>query len=189
MARGDQLARQWTIIQSLLSSRTGKPISELAEALGCHRRTVYRDLEALQSAGFPLYSDQEEGRARWYLIESARRSIPVPFSMTELMALYFSRATIPWFRDGFSEQPRQQPEQFVYQRHLGIYGYRVSLLRRFVTWSPAPIEQVECLEQLRALYQGVKIHVEEVAEPPFAGVDTPADLEKIRQVIKDRGLI
>ena len=95
MARGDQLARQWTIIQSLLSSRTGKPISELAEALGCHRRTVYRDLEALQSAGFPLYSDQEEGRARWYLIESARRSIPVPFSMTELMALYFSR---DWLR-------------------------------------------------------------------------------------------
>lgn len=105
------------------------------------------------------------------------------------MALYFSRATIPWFRDGFSEQPRQQPKQFVYQRHIGIYGYRVSLLRRFVTWPPAPIEQVECLEQLRALYQGMKIHVEEVAEPPFAGVDTPADLEKVRQVITDLGLI
>jgi len=95
MARGDQLARQWTIIQSLLVSRTGKPISELAETLGCHRRTVYRDLEALQSAGFPLYSDQEEGRSRWYLIESARQSIPIPFSMTELMALYFSR---DWLR-------------------------------------------------------------------------------------------
>lgn len=95
MARGDQLARQWTIIQSLLASRTGKPISELAETLGCHRRTVYRDLEALQSAGFPLYSDQEEGRSRWYLIESARQSIPIPFSMTELMALYFSR---DWLR-------------------------------------------------------------------------------------------
>lgn len=95
MARGDQLARQWTIIQSLLTSRTGKPISELAETLGCHRRTVYRDLEALQSAGFPLYSDQEEGRSRWFLIESARQSIPIPFSMTELMALYFSR---DWLR-------------------------------------------------------------------------------------------
>jgi len=95
MARGDQLARQWTIIQSLLTSRTGKPISELAETLGCHRRTVYRDLEALQSAGFPLYSDQQEGRSRWYLIESARQSIPIPFSMTELMALYFSR---DWLR-------------------------------------------------------------------------------------------
>jgi predicted DNA-binding transcriptional regulator YafY len=95
MARGDQLARQWTIIQSLLASRTGKPISELAETLGCHRRTVYRDLEALQNAGFPLYSDQEEGRSRWYLIESARQSIPIPFSMTELMALYFSR---DWLR-------------------------------------------------------------------------------------------
>jgi predicted DNA-binding transcriptional regulator YafY len=95
MARGDQLARQWTIIQSLLASRTGKYVSELAETLGCHRRTVYRDLEALQNAGFPLFSDQEEGRARWYLVENARQSIPIPFSITELMALYFSR---DWLR-------------------------------------------------------------------------------------------
>jgi predicted DNA-binding transcriptional regulator YafY len=96
MARGDQLARQWTIIQSLLTSRTGRGVSELAETLGCHRRTLYRDLEALQSAGFPLYSDQDEdGRARWFLIESARQSIPIPFSITELMALYFSR---DWLR-------------------------------------------------------------------------------------------
>jgi len=96
MARGDQLARQWTIIQRLLTSRAGRGVSDLAEILGCHRRTVYRDLEALQSAGFPLYSDQdEEGRARWFLIESARQSIPIPFSMTELMALYFSR---DWLR-------------------------------------------------------------------------------------------
>jgi predicted DNA-binding transcriptional regulator YafY len=91
MARGDQLARQWTIIQSLLASRSGKTIAQLVETLGCHRRTVYRDLEALQSAGFPLYSDQEEGHSRWYLIESARQSVPIPFSITELMALYFSR--------------------------------------------------------------------------------------------------
>jgi predicted DNA-binding transcriptional regulator YafY len=95
MARGDQLARQWTIIQRLLTSRAGQGVSELAETLGCHRRTVYRDLEALQSAGFPLYSDQEEGHARWFLIETARKSIPIPFSMTELMALYFSR---DWLR-------------------------------------------------------------------------------------------
>ena len=95
MARGDQLARQWTIIQSLLASRRGKTIAELAGGLGCHRRTVYRDLEALQSAGFPLYNDQEEGRSRWYLIESARQAVPIPFSMTELMALYFSR---DWLR-------------------------------------------------------------------------------------------
>ena len=95
MARGDQLARQWTIIQSLLASRSGKPIAELAALLGCHRRTVYRDLEALQNAGFPLYSDQAEGRSRWYLIETARQSVPIPFSMTELMALYFSR---DWLR-------------------------------------------------------------------------------------------
>jgi predicted DNA-binding transcriptional regulator YafY len=96
MARGDQLARQWTIIQSLLTSRTGRGVAELAETLRCHRRTLYRDLEALQAAGFPLYSDQDEnGRARWFLIESARQAIPIPFSITELMALYFSR---DWLR-------------------------------------------------------------------------------------------
>ena len=54
MARGDQLARQWKIIQSLISSRLGKSVSDLAEDLDCHTRTVYRDLEALQVAGFPL---------------------------------------------------------------------------------------------------------------------------------------
>ena len=95
MARGDQLARQWTIIQSLIASRQGKLISELAASLECHRRTVYRDLEALQSAGFPLYNDQEGGRSRWFLVETARQAIPIPFSMTELMALYFSR---DWLR-------------------------------------------------------------------------------------------
>ena len=65
MARGDQLARQWKIIQTLLSSRQGKSATELAEALGCHSRTIYRDLEALQVAGFPIYTDRVEGKSHW----------------------------------------------------------------------------------------------------------------------------
>ena len=99
MARGDQLARQWKIIQSLISSRQGKSVSDLAEALHCHRRTVYRDLEALQVAGFPVYTDRVAGRNLWALLDTAKHSIPIPFSLPELMALYFSRGMMKVLKD------------------------------------------------------------------------------------------
>ena len=91
MARGDQLARQWKIIQNLLSSRRGKAVTEMARELGCHSRTVYRDLEALQYAGFPIYTEKTHGKSLWSLLDTAKHSIPIPFNLTELMALYFSR--------------------------------------------------------------------------------------------------
>ena len=99
MARGDQLARQWKIIQSLISSRQGKSVPDMAEALGCHRRTVYRDLEALQAAGFPVYTDRVEGRNHWSLLDTAKNNIPIPFSLPELMALYFSRGMMKVLKD------------------------------------------------------------------------------------------
>ena len=99
MARGDQLARQWKIIQSLISSRHGKSVPEMAQALGCHRRTVYRDLEALQAAGFPVYTDRVDGRNQWSLLDTARHNIPIPFSLPELMALYFSRGMMKVLKD------------------------------------------------------------------------------------------
>jgi predicted DNA-binding transcriptional regulator YafY len=89
MARGDQLARQWKIFQTLVASRYGKSVRALARNLDCHQRTVYRDLEALETAGFPIYCENENGKNRWYLLESARNPMPVPFSLPELMALYF----------------------------------------------------------------------------------------------------
>lgn len=91
MARGDQLGRQWKIIQSLLIARWGKSVSEIAEDLACHPRTVYRDLEALQVGGFPLYTEKKDGKNLWSLIETVKRQVPIPLSLTELMALYFSR--------------------------------------------------------------------------------------------------
>jgi predicted DNA-binding transcriptional regulator YafY len=91
MARGDQLARQWKIIQSLIASRRGKSATEMAETLGCHSRTVYRDLEALQFAGFPIYTETVGGKSLWALLDTAKSSIPIPFNLAELMALYFSR--------------------------------------------------------------------------------------------------
>jgi predicted DNA-binding transcriptional regulator YafY len=91
MARGDQLSRQWRIIQSLLSARKGKSASDLAKGLDCHSRTVYRDLEALQMAGFPLYTEKDEGRTLWTLLDEGLHQMPIPLNLTELMALYFSR--------------------------------------------------------------------------------------------------
>jgi 3-deoxy-manno-octulosonate cytidylyltransferase (CMP-KDO synthetase) len=101
------------------------------------------------------------------------------------MALYFSRAPIPWPRDSFmSEVGRStMPEGFSWQRHIGLYAYRVKLLNDFVRWPPALLEQTECLEQLRALWNGVGIHVDAADETPPAGVDTPEDLERIRQLL------
>ena len=91
MARGDQLTRQWKIIQTLISARQGKSTAELAATLDCHVRTVYRDLEALQAAGFPLYTERVERNNRWSLLDTARAQFPIPFNLSELMALYFSR--------------------------------------------------------------------------------------------------
>ena len=86
MARGDQLGRQWKIIQILIISRMGKSAAELASDLECHPRTLYRDLEALQVAGFPIYIDRVEGKNLWSLLDTLKHHIPVPFSLTELMA-------------------------------------------------------------------------------------------------------
>ncbi|MFN2361907.1 MAG: cytidylyltransferase domain-containing protein, partial [Marinobacter sp.] len=72
-----------------------------------------------------------------------------------------------------------------YYRHIGIYGYRVSLLRDFVTWPPAPAEVTESLEQLRALYNGARIHVEGACRTPPSGVDTQQDLERLRQTMAE----
>ena len=91
MARGDQLARQWKIIQSLISARRGKTVPELASEMDCNRRTVYRDLEALQAAGFPIYNERVEGRSLWSFLDNVKHQVPIPFSLMELMALYFGR--------------------------------------------------------------------------------------------------
>jgi predicted DNA-binding transcriptional regulator YafY len=91
MPRGDQLSRQWSVIQQLIASGGGISAAELARGVGCTRRTIYRDLEALQTAGFPIYTERDNGRHVWKLIEGVRRNIPIPFTLTELMSLYFCR--------------------------------------------------------------------------------------------------
>jgi 3-deoxy-manno-octulosonate cytidylyltransferase (CMP-KDO synthetase) len=98
-------------------------------------------------------------------------------------ALYFSRAPIPWWRDGatadksFHRLPSPAP-----LRHIGIYAYRAGFLRLFPTLAQAPIEVSEALEQLRAQWHGYRIAVHLTAHAPGPGVDTPEDLERVSKL-------
>jgi 3-deoxy-manno-octulosonate cytidylyltransferase (CMP-KDO synthetase) len=89
-------------------------------------------------------------------------------------ALYFSRATIPYDRDGARPQ---------YYKHLGFYGYTKDVLQRFIGWPESGLERSECLEQLRFLENGVPIYV---AETPFdsVGVDTEEDVRRVEEILR-----
>ena len=102
-------------------------------------------------------------------------------------ALYFSRAPIAWWRDGFANGglnggittlPTPAP-----LRHVGLYGYRVGFLREFPKLAQAPIEVTESLEQLRAMWHGHRIAVHITDHSPGPGVDTPEDLARVRALL------
>lgn len=97
-------------------------------------------------------------------------------------ALYFSRAPIPWRRDGASRGSPRLPEGLAF-RHIGLYAYRVAALQRFTRLRPAALEQAEALEQLRALANGMTVKVGITREPPPRGVDTEQDLEAVRALL------
>lgn len=97
-------------------------------------------------------------------------------------AHYFSRAPIPWARDAFAAGQELLPAGFSPLRHIGLYAYRVSFLRQYAGLTPAPTEQWESLEQLRALWHGFPIRVVICAHAPAPGVDTPDDLDRVRQI-------
>jgi 3-deoxy-manno-octulosonate cytidylyltransferase (CMP-KDO synthetase) len=96
-------------------------------------------------------------------------------------ALYFSRAPIPWARDAFTQGIRRLPPAMPAYRHLGIYAYRCGFLSAFKKMRPAPLEQFEALEQLRALAYGHRICVAVTQAAPNPGVDTPQDLKRIQR--------
>lgn len=97
------------------------------------------------------------------------------------LALTFSRAPLPWWRDGFAQGIHQLPQPQPL-RHVGIYGYRVGFLHAFPLLEPAPVEQIEALEQMRALWHGHRIAVHVSAQAPGPGVDTSEDLERVRKL-------
>lgn len=104
------------------------------------------------------------------------------------LAMYFSRAPIPWPREDFIQGvAAEMPVSFPWQRHIGIYAYRVAFLNKYVEWQPVLVEQTECLEQLRAMWYGEKIHVALAEEVPPVGIDTPEDLEKLKAHLAKMG--
>jgi len=99
-------------------------------------------------------------------------------------ALYFSRAPIPWCRDGFADKSKTLPSSASYYRHIGIYAYRVGFLHSFVSWPASSLEVTEKLEQLRAMENGVAIHAEQACAEIPAGIDTEEDLLKVRALFE-----
>ena len=108
-------------------------------------------------------------------------------SAADRSALYFSRAPIPWSRDGAVQGLMSQTTYIGAQRHLGIYAYRVASLKRITSMNPGKLEQAEKLEQLRALQAGMRILVSEAAHAAGTGVDTEHDLARVRAMVAGRG--
>jgi 3-deoxy-manno-octulosonate cytidylyltransferase (CMP-KDO synthetase) len=102
-------------------------------------------------------------------------------------ALYFSRAPIPWSRDGFvAGCPPELPPGGHWWRHIGVYGYRAGALRTYPHLPASALEATEMLEQLRALAAGIRIQVLETVGVPPAGVDTEADLARVERLLVER---
>jgi len=99
-------------------------------------------------------------------------------------AIYFSRAPIPWYREGFVQDTKRLPKNFHYYRHVGIYAYRVSFVKKYIQQLASPLECIESLEQLRMLWYGEKIRVLVAQESLGPGIDTQDDLEKARLIFK-----
>jgi len=99
-------------------------------------------------------------------------------------ALYFSRAPIPWNRDGARDGVASQNRHQGALRHIGIYGYRVGALKHLAAAPPCELEQLEKLEQLRALWLGVTIAVDVAREMPGPSVDTPEDLKRVAALMQ-----
>lgn len=94
-------------------------------------------------------------------------------------ALYFSRAPIAWDRDGASADTQ-------YYRHIGLYAYRVRTIQQYINWPICYLERMECLEQLRLLWNGSKIYVTQIEAAYSLGIDTIEDLKKLKNYLKDK---
>jgi len=102
-------------------------------------------------------------------------------------AMYFSRATIPWARDAFAVSREVLPAGMSIYRHYGLYAYRTSFLRAYPHLAPSPVERIEALEQLRALWHGFRIAVDVTHGTPAPGIDTPEDLARVQKLYESGG--
>ena len=102
------------------------------------------------------------------------------------IAMYFSRAAIPWDRDQFSEGPAAPSLRGEYLRHIGMYAYAVGFLRRYAEWKPTPLESIELLEQLRILWYGEPLKVNIIEQALESGVDIEDDLKRVERILNTR---
>ena len=102
-------------------------------------------------------------------------------------ALYFSRASIPFDRSSMMDiEKKQLVNTDNYQRHIGIYAYRAGFIKQYIQLTPSPLEQLESLEQLRVLYHGYQIKIDQAQIAPHAGVDTPEDLARVVRYLESK---
>ena len=148
-----------------------KLVRKVAEVLGSHAEA------SMATAALPIESAAEFFDPNVVKVVVDRQGF----------AQYFSRAPIPYARDAFAQSKAALPPGLPACRHIGIYAYRVRFLRRYAALEPATTERFEALEQLRALAHGFSIAVTIWNEPMPPGVDTPEDLERVRQQLIIRG--
>lgn len=101
------------------------------------------------------------------------------------LALYFSRAPIPWDRDTFATPHKILAVNTLHYRHIGLYAYRAQLLRQYASWAPSILENIEALEQLRILHYGARIHVSILENPLPPGIDTAEDIQVAEKILLD----
>jgi 3-deoxy-manno-octulosonate cytidylyltransferase (CMP-KDO synthetase) len=175
-------------------------LAEAASQLGLTDDTIVVNVQGDE----PLVDPQLIDRVAWQLSQDTQASIATCASpLTDLQnifnpnivkvvcdqqdrALYFSRAPIPWNREGFNTEPRILSSDFPALHHIGLYAYRVKFLKQFPKLQTGVLERVEMLEQLRALEHGHSISVLRIASHPGAGIDTPEDLARVRQLLLSR---
>ncbi|MFG6159742.1 3-deoxy-manno-octulosonate cytidylyltransferase [Halomonas sp. 1390] len=171
-------------------------LAEVAEHLGLADDAVLVNVQGDEPLIPPVLIDQVAAR----LFDDPEASIATlaePISDVETLfnpnavkvvralsgrALYFSRAPIPWDRDAFARRP-ELLETDAWLRHIGLYAYRAGFLADYRDWPPSPLERLEQLEQLRALHHGHAIQVALARVPHPAGVDTEADLARVRELL------
>jgi 3-deoxy-manno-octulosonate cytidylyltransferase (CMP-KDO synthetase) len=173
-------------------------IAEVAEQLGWTDDEIIVNLQGdeplidpayLRDAAAVLAGQRQAGIATLAAEIRDREEIFNPNAVKVVLnrhgyALYFSRAPIPWDRDGFAAGPRTPTGKMPYYRHIGMYAYTVDFLRRYCSWETSVLERTESLEQLRILWQGEAIAVKVVDKVPSAGVDTQEDLERVEQFLR-----
>lgn len=167
----------WDDDQIIVNVQGDEPLIEPALVRGVAAHLAAMPDCAIATAGHPISDPAEIFNPNIVKVVRDARGV----------ALYFSRAPIPWSRDSYQQDwpdvaAMPAPSTPVY-RHIGIYAYRASFLRRFPLLSQAPIEQAEALEQLRALWHGERIGVLITEHAPAPGVDTQADLERVRALV------